>query len=150
MDSNAKRERDGTTTSTSAMHQNSNSTVKLCPHTINASSPNNASDQSNSSNISINLSQTIESGTTDILQDLNISEKSGNKKKTNLNSLATVKEEETGNLFLHHLVDLVNMSLFFRCKVYCRQQWESLGTFRKEFDMQSHVIKFNAFYKRRN
>ncbi|XP_023158976.1 protein BCL9 homolog, partial [Ceratitis capitata] len=96
MDSNAKRERDGTTTSTSAMHQNSNSTVKLCPHTINASSPNNASDQSNSSNISINLSQTIESGTTDILQDLNISEKSGNKKKTNLNSLATVKEEETG------------------------------------------------------
>lgn len=98
-DTTLKRERDcstaSATTTTSIMRQNSNSNIKSCSNPVNASSPNNGSDHSNSSNISSNLSQAIDSNA-DILQELNNPDKCGNKKKSNLNSLATVKEEDTG------------------------------------------------------
>ncbi|XP_039968184.1 protein BCL9 homolog [Bactrocera tryoni] len=98
IDTAVKRDRDcpttSTTTSTSIVRQNSNSTIKSCPNTVNASSPNNGSDHSNSSsNISSNLSQAKESNA-DILQDLNKPEKCDNKKKSKMNNLATVKEDD--------------------------------------------------------
>ncbi|XP_053968023.1 protein BCL9 homolog isoform X3 [Anastrepha ludens] len=89
IDAIVKRERDcpanSTTASTSVMRQNSNSSIKSCPNTGNAASPNNGSDHSNCSNIS---SQPIENGATDILQDLNNSAKNVNKNQ------GTVKGEE--------------------------------------------------------
>lgn len=103
IDTAVKRERDcpttSITTSTTIMRQNSNSNIKSCPNTFNASSPNNGSDHSNSSNVSSNMSQAMESNA-DILQEPNNPEKC-NKKKANLNNLATAKEDDTGAQFLY-------------------------------------------------
>ncbi|XP_017471683.1 PREDICTED: protein BCL9 homolog isoform X1 [Rhagoletis zephyria] len=142
MDSTVKRERDCPTNSTSAstsmMRQNSNGSVKSCTNTGNASSPNNGSDHSDSSNISSSITKAIDS-TSDILQDQNNPDKVGNKKKTSLNSL-TVKEEENGVKSLDKSTNLLTApsSKNLLCTT---PTINSLSIVKDETDVMNNLIK---------